>query len=408
MNTLSSYQSEESVLPQRSYYFFEGYVWIFSVLVQTFSGICAIYFGNLSYIVTLFLYFLYFICLLFSLSQANVFSFSLSEFILFVFWVLSLLYTIAFFPENTPYIMLSAGVIPFCIMSFISGFLFEKVPNILDSLLTYSAISIFLSYLNYYVIISSQEIIKDMSFSYCVLPHVILLVEMSFRRRNIIICFLAFLGVVSLYLLATRGPLLILFIFFIYKILSSESRERKKKRISAVFLILFIFFFLYFYDTMDLLFRQLLLKHSSSNYMLKTYLEENTASIDERLDFYNEAFGFIRHNLLWGKGMFGDRVLLDGSYVHNVFFESFISFGLLGGCFFLSCFFSTVIRTLYRLKDQQKDFFVAVFFGFVLKYLFSGSILSDPAFFFFSGILFSFYNLSCHNDDSNTDKAISF
>jgi hypothetical protein len=101
-----------------------------------------------------------------------------------------------------------------------------------------------------------------------------------------------------------------------------------------------------------------------------------------RNSLYHTAFLNIP-NLLIGKGMMGDRVILKGAYVHNFFLEIWLEYGLIFGSLLILILIYYFIRSLFSSKKEILYFlFFSLFFttGF-MKLQFSFSYTLEPTFY---------------------------
>lgn len=105
-----------------------------------------------------------------------------------------------------------------------------------------------------------------------------------------------------------------------------------------------------------------------------------------RGEAYDLAQLLILKSPIVGSGIFGDRALLDG-YVHNLFYEVWIDYGIIIGSVLLAFFFGTSISTFFRLDKVNKELFMRFFVAGVVPLMVSGSYLTDTSFGIFVGIL---------------------
>ena len=91
---------------------------------------------------------------------------------------------------------------------------------------------------------------------------------------------------------------------------------------------------------------------------------------------YNKAW----HNFT-NSPFIGSALFVDGEYVHNCVFESFLGLGILGGCLFV-CILGYILHCAFRLAEQDKRYlFVSLLFVQYLSYsLFSRTLSMLPIF----------------------------
>ena len=114
--------------------------------------------------------------------------------------------------------------------------------------------------------------------------------------------------------------------------------------------------------------------------------ESSQLSDDGRVDFATLAFQALKESNYIGLGFAGDRLFMDGFFVHNFFLECLVSYGLLGG---------TIISivVVYRLvkgvrcnieNDKCKFLLILICVGFI-PLLVSGSYVDNPWFYLMLG-----------------------
>lgn len=93
---------------------------------------------------------------------------------------------------------------------------------------------------------------------------------------------------------------------------------------------------------------------------------------------------------LFGNGIYGDRVVLRGTYPHNLFLELLCQYGVVFGTVIIGC----LIGFLYRLhkvtKRMKNDYFQCLFLCLIcsifVKMMFSASYLTDRPFWLLLGL----------------------
>ena len=112
---------------------------------------------------------------------------------------------------------------------------------------------------------------------------------------------------------------------------------------------------------------------------------------------------------LFGQGVYGDRVLNNGSYSHNFFIEMFVQYGILFSIAILFVFARYIIRTTCLIFKENNRFmqsivfaFLAIFFG---KMMFSSSYLIDSSFWLFLSMISLIQNKHCIKADNKYEKA---
>lgn len=359
---------------------FSAYIWLTPVLIGFIANLLKILsLGSLSGLSTMLIY-LVMVYIVVSRRKQS-FSISVREIIYYFIIVFALLLTILFFPQNSEPLKAALSTSYFTIIYYFAG----KSTRIKDveDLYTISMIGVFMSFVNITLL---GELDKDMSYSYTVLPYVIISIDALFKyKRKILYIASSCIGIVLLILLSTRGPLLLIAIFICYKYISNK-RKIGKYVVAVLMTVAFISFIrsdlymktvIYIYNMLS--------ERGIHNVMLYNYIMGRTASVDNRITYMSTVLNAVADNPLMPHGLCGDRVILNGHYSHNIICEMLYTFGgILGAGAVLHC-----IGRLFNLlkKTDKKNFIICLLFAFLGKLLFSGSFVSDSKLYFMIGIL---------------------
>ena len=137
-----------------------------------------------------------------------------------------------------------------------------------------------------------------------------------------------------------------------------------------------------------------LTKYNIRSKVINLLITSELTTLKARGHIYECAKEIILNNLLFGKGLFGDREALRivsgvTTYVHNIFLEIWIDFGLIFGTFFIIAVLFLLIRGLFNRNTNCRNlvcYFIPM--GFI-KLFVSGSYLQEPFFFILMGICVS-------------------
>ena len=128
-----------------------------------------------------------------------------------------------------------------------------------------------------------------------------------------------------------------------------------------------------------------------NSYIINQILSGNTAPEEMRLSVMEKVIDAIQKQPL-GYGLFGDRVILRGSYSHNIVVEILCAYGVVLGLILLILFGLFIFRAIRNSKlYNRKELVVAFIFIYLLKFFASSSIMSDTFFGLFMGVLSFFY-----------------
>ena len=277
-----------------------------------------------------------------------------------------LMLTIVFYPSNAEYIYSEATrfllpvSIPCCLcLSTIHDFsIFEdtlyKISIATAILIIIYCIAFFLGlfYINKY----------SMAFSYgCLLPMVFLYSKDSLWSKT-----LAFFLLLVVLAIGSRGAAIV---FVIYIVLNTAFFDKKRFTLLiciGVIAVVAFPLFLSFLDSINI--------HSRT---LSLLLSGEAIDHDSgRGRLYGKFLPLIG-TTLWGHGMFGDRVLLDGSYCHNFFIELFYDFGIIGGTLICIGLFGWIALVFLRASQQNRMRILLFCLVVFVPLMVSGSFLTN-------------------------------
>jgi len=151
----------------------------------------------------------------------------------------------------------------------------------------------------------------------------------------------------------------------------------------AALLIAFILFI--FYKDILLFVYNILENHGIQSRSIILFLEGGIY-LSGREEIYASIMEQIILNPLFGVGIAGDRVYLNGSYSHNIFLEIISGFGVIIGTLIILLLGLLIVKSLFS-KNSRTVNYVLVWFsvGFV-PLIVSGSYLIDFKFWIFLGV----------------------
>lgn len=232
-----------------------------------------------------------------------------------------------------------------------------------------------------------------MGISYMILPHVLLLLDCSFRRTNIVAIALSIIGSILLFSLGTRGPIICELVFVILVVFLADFKHKKLIRSLVCVLTFFLYYFL---DKLLLAFQVIFGNSGLSTRLISLISGDefflNSSSL-ARQDIYDKLFSAIKDAGPLGYGICGDRVIC-GFYAHNLSLELIVSFGVFLGVLIHIALFIIFLRG-YRYAENQdtKYFFLILFCCSVIKLYLSGTFITDPFFYWLIGYCISIYRL---------------
>ena len=223
----------------------------------------------------------------------------------------------------------------------------------------------------------------DMDSAYRLLPHICLIFYRAVDTRKPLGILLFILGTVCLMLLGTRGAVLCLLIFIL---LTFAVNEKMHKPLLFLFLGFVVLLLLAFPEILNSFFdwvyelgqrfgmsTRIFDKAKSGELITST----GRISLITKIKYYLEKQPFI------GLGIYGDRFVTNGQYVHNLFFELWAHFGYVIGSFVLILIASlTVSAAMYAVRScsENTKILALVLVAYCLKLLVSSSYLAEPLF----------------------------
>lgn len=265
---------------------------------------------------------------------------------------------------------------------------YEKNANIITllsilSLLAYS----YLHFIYSSNVDKTEQIASgDMAAAFTVLPFIILIILDAFNTKRVISICLSIYGVFLLLSFGNRGSLLYTLIYVAilgFKKMRSMSLSQKWF-ILCIFGLLSSFVYV-FYDIIFIYLYTILEQGGMSLRILDKVVEEEIGDSSGRDELTKIVFASLSDNPL-GLGVGGDRAVLKGIYVHNLFVEILSIFGYWGGGFVILVFFNLIYKAYKKvINTNLYSFYVGLVCFGCLPLLTSSSFLEWPFFFMFLG-----------------------
>lgn len=241
--------------------------------------------------------------------------------------------------------------------------------------------------LSYYMLIPSLSYLKKF------------LSEFSIKYLSLFL-----LSVISILLIGSRGPILSIAIYGMFYLLNNIRYKTEPKKIAlyVIFILVILIFIVFFKDILNIINDFL----KSINIYSRTIdiLLMDKIHLSGRENLYTEAFKLIKNHSILGIGIGGDRYYLK-MYVHNLFLEVILSFGVLIGSYISILLIGLSIKAIFFLKSEESNLILILFCLSVVPLMFSGSYLTDTWLWIFLGLT---TNLVCKNGSirDNSDKNI--
>lgn len=262
--------------------------------------------------------------------------------------------------------------------------------------------SVFSKYARYAIILGTLSIvffgisdyIDYMQFSYSLLPFILVLYY-SFRKNGTTIDFIFFIiGFIDIIVFGARATILFSFAFIlIYEFLFFLGDDVLNKIFKLSFFC-FAGFVLLILSTNIKRILELFAELTGSRFLTKLFEHQILKSTARNL-IYSEAIEAIKKMGFRIYGLFGDRMVVNSTYVHNIFLEFLLSFGIVFGSIFIIILLSLIFKATIFKSDTNLRFIATLFtFAFFLRFLISGSFVIEGNFYLYVAIILNINNIN--------------
>lgn len=295
----------------------------------------------------------------------------------FVIVCLFLLYTVAVFPDNTPFVI-SQGtrfLLPVVVPSFLCLTVVHDYKIVEKTLYVVSWFTMIL--VLFYIIgffLGKVSFTKyDMAFSFaCVLPFVSLY---SHRKQyDWVACTVLFVMVVAI---GARGSAMCMLLYVVLDLFQHKSIWR----IPTLALIIVFFVSL---PLLNDWFDSIGISSRSLNMLLDGDITSDSGRLAIRTFFIEKL---MEHPFI-GIGLFGDRLYEDVAYCHNIVLEIVLDFGIILGGAFVIIGIIKLISSYCKSDSDNRNRIVRYFCALVIPFMTSGSYLINSNFAIFLGLCF--------------------
>lgn len=292
------------------------------------------------------------------------------------------------FPVNTIYLNdVFLDIILICLPCFIYSFSITDI-KVLELItqkagMIIYAVAISLGLLIFIGKVSIES--YSMSLSYYILLPTIIYLRMYFETYRVKYLFLSALSVLLIIAIGSRGAIMCLGVYIIFYYLINMKKATLKRLIFHIVALLIIFILFIFYKDILLFVYNTLENHGIQSRSIILFLEGGIY-LSGREEIYTNIMEQIILNPLFGIGIAGDRVYLNGLYSHNIFLEIISGLGVIFGTLIILLLGLLIIKSLFS-KNTKTANYVLVWFsvGFV-PLVVSGSYLTDFKFWIFLGV----------------------
>lgn len=324
--------------------------------------------------------------LLASLKQLH-FQIKIDALLIFVIFALAYAISYSFVEENRRYMFsqwtdFASNPLYLLFVYSLPGYVFMRYITDYDRLYEtcyiFSLIVVFCSLGSFVLMILRNAQPEYMSFSYNLLFGTIFTSVYFFKKKKALPLIATIIGIVLIFLAGARGPLACYIVSLVICFLLSKTTVTKKTVI-VVLLISAGLFIMVLWDQVIL---------SLKNAVDSIGISSRTIDLLLSGDFFSDSSrGEIQQKIveaftLFGSGLYGDRVIGENHYAHNLFIELISQWGYLIGTLIIAAL-SLLIYKGFRAKNPSLLMLIIAFFSAsVVKLMFSESYLAHNAVFF--------------------------
>lgn len=313
----------------------------------------------------------------------------ISETLVLLFVILSIVGTYLFYPSNSEYLFESNNfwntIYP-SFRYFLVGLIFVSEKKVVNLAGKVSCLAILVEalFIFTYMIPRGLLISDEMSRAYQILPNVLLALNYSINEKKLTSWIFSILGIAYILAMGTRGPVVILSAFVFAKYLKTSSAKtwvRILIFLSISFLILLTIDSSIYVSVFSFLrnkFDEIGVSIRVFDFILNGDLISNTTGRDE---LFILAIQKIAERPLFGYGVYGEWPWI-GWNIHNMYLELLIHFGILIGSIVLIWVFFLIFKAYFSTKNTYARDIILIWFCMVfIRGIFGGSYLQLNTFF---------------------------
>lgn len=310
-----------------------------------------------------------------------------------IFFVTSILLSIVFHPQNSPYIVdeLWTEILP-CIPFFILGLCINLDEDTYKTVSLFSCLAILVNTLYVIYFLSGGRELGgshgedySMYWSYLLLPNTLIVIDYFFKSRKLFPAICAIIGVVYAFAMGTRGPIVVLtacVIICIWRYMKLRT-NRKIIAIIVLFIVVLLFVSSSLYMQVLLEFKEFLADNGVSTRVIDYLLSgEMISQTSGRNDMYIDLLNKLNEHPLLGYGVYGEYPLGYSAGAHNIYLQVVFHFGYPLGVVILLSFICVFIKALRKTQGSLTQGWIALFGCLVfVRGVFGGSYLDYTVFF---------------------------
>lgn len=316
----------------------------------------------------------------------------LQDFLIYFIMVAIILSTFVFHPENSEYLQEEyMDIISFMLFFFV-GVCFDLEDN-KNLLFWLSIIGIALTFLyQAYSLGAGRKLEEDdMNTAYKVLPSIIYLIYYALLNKKFRFWLIAIIGIMLEFRQGTRGPILCIIVFLgvgiIYSIAKTENILKKLFGIILVGAAVIVLVFTDVLLNVAIILSDSFKEVGYSTRIFDMFIEGMIEDDSGRAIIQNKIISAIETSPAFGYGVFGDRLLIDGTYPHSLFLEIFCQFGIVvGGGLIITLLFVFIDAIRKSNGFSERLFVFMLIIMVIVKLMLSSSYLYETWLYFLIGV----------------------
>lgn len=277
------------------------------------------------------------------------------------------------FAANPVYLLFAFSLPGYVFMRYITDY--ERMFEVCQY---FSLAAVFCSLGSFLLMLLRDVQPEYMSFSYNLLFGTIFSTIYFFEKKKAISLVAAIIGILLIFLAGARGPLACYIVSLVICFLMSKIAVSKKIFLALLLVTLGLFCMVLWEDILIAL-KNLVEALGISSRTVDLLLSGEISSTSGRGEIQQLIIeGFT----LFGRGLYGDRVIGENHYAHNLIIELISQWGYLFGTIIVAVLGALIYRGFRTKNNYLKLLIFAFFSSSVVKLMFSESYLAHNAVFF--------------------------
>lgn len=307
------------------------------------------------------------------------------DFIFISIYSLLILYSAALSPFNEFYIVQHLSTVLTLPLYYFLGriLLFNEKIFKISYILSVIAILVNTLYLAYYLNSGRIFSVDSMYESYGLLFNVLVVIGWTINHKNFYGMIISFLGLIYLFSMGTRGPIL-LTAAFVGVLLISRIKSSWKVRFYVLVtgLIAIISELLFnILNQIAINLSNIIKAFGLSTRIFESFLYgQHTESLVERQIIYESLISLLKEKLYFGYGLYGEYQFIGWS-AHNIYIQVIFEFGIFIGILLILLYTYKFIKAIIYSTELERILLFIIFVYVFVQGTYGGNLLSNYVFF---------------------------